>query len=110
MDIINELKKRAENLEESLIDIHIKTEGKVSLTECYSMPYKIRQIYYKEIEFSENTILNLHEMMMKYSGDPSAGQYKKDNNLITEVDREGNRRIRFKPISAKETPKEQWSN
>lgn len=47
MDIINELKKRAENLEESLIDIHIKTEGKVSLTECYSMPYKIRQIYYK---------------------------------------------------------------
>ena len=60
---------------------------------------------YKEIEFSENTILNLHEMMMKYSGDPSAGQYKKDNNLITEVDREGNRRIRFKPISAKETPK-----
>lgn len=47
MDVIGELKKRAENFEELLIDIHIKTEGKLSLMECYSMPYKVRQMYYK---------------------------------------------------------------
>ena len=41
---------------------------------------------YKEIEFSENTILNLHEMMMKYSGDPSAGQYKIYKKIVILID------------------------
>lgn len=58
-DIINELKKRAKDFEESIIDIHIKTEGKVSLLECYSLPYKIRQIYYKKYnEYQEKKEAN----------------------------------------------------
>ena len=60
---------------------------------------------YEEIEFNENTILKLHETMMNYSGIEYGGKYKKDDNLIIEEDKEGNRRVRFKPVSAKETPK-----
>lgn len=62
-------------------------------------------IHYKELEFSENTILKLHETMMSYSGYEYGGKYKTDDNLIIEEDNEGNRKVRFKPISAKETPK-----
>lgn len=60
---------------------------------------------FEDIEFSENTILRLHEIMMSYSGYEYAGKYKIDDNLIIEEDKEGNRKIRYKPVSAKETPK-----
>ena len=60
---------------------------------------------FENIEFSENTILRLHEIMMSYSGYEYAGKYKIDDNLIIEEDKEGNRKIRYKPVSAKETPK-----
>ena len=42
---------------------------------------------------------------MAYSGYEYGGQYKTEDNLIIEEDKDGNRKIRFKPISAKETPK-----
>ena len=42
---------------------------------------------------------------MSYSGYEYAGKYKIDDNLIIEEDKEGNRKIRYKPVSAKETPK-----
>ncbi|MBQ3145710.1 MAG: Fic family protein [Clostridia bacterium] len=60
---------------------------------------------YKDIDFNENTILRLHEMMMSYSGYEYSGKYKIDDNLIIEEDKEGNRKVRFKPVSAQETPK-----
>lgn len=60
---------------------------------------------YEEIDFSEETVLRLHEMMMSYTGNENSGKYKTDNNLIIEQDEEGNRKVRFKPVSAKETPK-----
>ncbi|MBE5812313.1 MAG: Fic family protein [Clostridiales bacterium] len=59
---------------------------------------------YKDIEFNETTILKLHEMMMSYSGYEHGGKYKTDNNLIIEEDSEGNRKVRFTPTTAKETP------
>lgn len=62
-------------------------------------------LHYGELDFSENTVLRLHEIMMSYSNYEYAGKYKAENNLIIEEDGEGNRKIRFKPISAKETPK-----
>lgn len=61
-------------------------------------------LYYEEIEFSEKTILKLHEMMMSYSGE-NGGKYKTNDNLIIEEDVNGNRKVRFKPVPAKETPK-----
>ena len=33
------------------------------------------------------------------------GQYKTDDNVILEVDADGNHRVRFRPISAADTPK-----
>lgn len=62
-------------------------------------------MHYDQIEFNESTILRLHEIMMSYSGYEYGGKYKTDNNLIIEQDEEGNRKIRFKPISAEETSK-----
>lgn len=60
---------------------------------------------YKTIEFNESTILKLHEILMSYSGDEYAGKYKNEDNVILEIDSYGNRKIRFRPISAKETSK-----
>ena len=60
---------------------------------------------YKIMEFNENTILRLHKMMMSYSGNEYGGEYKNEDNIILEIDNEGNRRVRFRPTSAEETPK-----
>jgi len=59
---------------------------------------------YEKMEFSQDTILRLHEIMMSYTGYEDAGKYKTNENLIIEEDEQGNRKVRFKPLSAKETP------
>ena len=61
-------------------------------------------LHYEDIEFNENTILRLHEILMSYTGSEDAGKYKINNNYIIEEDRQGNRKVRFKPLNAKETP------
>ncbi len=60
---------------------------------------------YENIDFSEETILSLHEIMMNYTAYEYAGKYKINDNYIIEQDKEGNRKIRFTPTSAKDTPK-----
>ena len=60
--------------------------------------------HYEEIEIRENTILRLHEIMISYIVTEDAGKYKVNENYIIEEDKEGNRKIRFKPLSVKETP------
>ena len=42
--------------------------------------------------------------MMSYTGVEDAGQYKINQNYIVEEDKQGNRKMRFKPLDAKETP------
>lgn len=61
-------------------------------------------LHYKDIELSENTILRLHEIMMSYTGAEDAGKYKINENYIVEEDKDGNRKMRFKPLGSKETP------
>lgn len=61
-------------------------------------------LHYNDIEFNEETILRLHEIMMSYTGAEDAGKYKTNNNYIIEEDYQGNRKIRFKPLEAKQTP------
>ena len=61
-------------------------------------------LHYKDIEFSEKTILRLHDIMMNYTGVEDAGKYKVNQNYIIEEDKQGNRKMRFKPLDAKETP------
>lgn len=55
------------------------------------------------IDFRGRDILRLHAMMMGLSGDPLAGKFKAEDNVIMEVDKEGRRRIRFRPTPAEET-------
>lgn len=59
---------------------------------------------YKDIEFNEDNILKLHKMMMLYTGNDFEGKYKIENNVISQIDKNGNRTIRFRPVPAKETP------
>ena len=55
------------------------------------------------IDFRERDILRLHEIMMSLAGYEYGGQYKTDDNVILEVDADGNRRVRFRPTPAAET-------
>ena len=57
------------------------------------------------IDFRQGDILRLHEIMMSFAGYEYGGQYKTDDNVILEIDADGNRCVRFRPTSASETPK-----
>lgn len=58
---------------------------------------------YENIDFRGSHILRLHEMMMSIAGYEYGGQYKTDDNVILEIDADGNRKVRFRPIPAAET-------
>lgn len=60
---------------------------------------------FEHIDFRKRDILRLHEMMMSFAGYEYGGQYKTDDNVILEMDSDGNRRVRFRPAPADETPK-----
>lgn len=61
-------------------------------------------IEYNDLDFTEETILKLHEIMMNYTTYEYSGKYKINNNYIIEEDKQGNRKVRFTPTSDKETP------
>ena len=64
----------------------------------------IIHLNYDSIDFRERDILLLHETMMSQTGYEYGGKYKTDDNVILETDAAGNRKVRFRPISAAETP------
>lgn len=58
---------------------------------------------YRNISFSVNNILYLHSIMLAYAGTDFAGKFKTEDNVILEIDHNGNRKIRFRPTPAAET-------
>lgn len=58
---------------------------------------------YDNYDFRQKDILFFHKTMLSFAGDIYGGEYKKVDNLIVEVDSAGNRKVRFKPISSKDT-------
>ena len=58
---------------------------------------------YQALTFCRRDILMLHRTMMAVAGDDLAGRYKQTDNIILEIDAQGNRRIRFRPVPAEET-------
>ncbi|MCX5775459.1 MAG: Fic family protein [Firmicutes bacterium] len=56
-------------------------------------------------QFRETTIFDYHRMMLAPAGLPFRGQYKETDNVIMQVNAQGERSIRFQPLSARETPK-----
>ena len=64
---------------------------------------------YEHIDFRQSDILRLHEMMMSFAGYAYGGQYKTDDNVILEIDADGNRRVRFRQRQQVK-PRKQWSS
>lgn len=58
---------------------------------------------YQNLDFCEQDILSLHQILFTHVPNDSGGQYKTNDNVILEIDKDGNRRIRFTPVSADET-------
>ncbi len=58
---------------------------------------------YAHIDFRQRDILDLHRMLMSVAGYEYGGWYKTDDNVILEVDADGNRKVRFRPAPAQET-------
>lgn len=59
---------------------------------------------YEYIPIKSNMLLQLHQMLYKYSGLSFAGKFKNSDNIIQEEDVEGHKFVRFKPLPAWETP------
>lgn len=70
----------------------------------YRDALNIIHLNFDSIDFRERDILLLHETMMSQAGYEYSGKYKTDDNVILETDAAGNRKIRFRPISAADTP------
>lgn len=58
---------------------------------------------YGNIQFNENTVLSLHRTLLSLTDYNYGGTYKTDDNVILEIDSQGNKRIRFAPVPAEET-------
>ncbi len=56
------------------------------------------------IPLRPNTLLQLHRDLYKFSGRSMGGRFKDSDNLIEEWDPSGGKRVRFRPLSAFETP------
>lgn len=59
---------------------------------------------YEYIPPKPSTILQLHRDLYKFGSYDVGGKYKSADNIIEEEDEQGNKFVRFKPVSAWETP------
>ena len=59
---------------------------------------------FKFIDINQNTILQLHRDLYKYTGYSYGGKFKNSQNFIEEENEKGEKKIRFKPLSPVETP------
>ena len=58
---------------------------------------------YEHMDLNEDTIKSLHKMMEEEADPLEAGRYKTHDNMIMEYFPDGTRRVRFKPVSSKDT-------
>lgn len=58
---------------------------------------------YENIQFNENTVLSLHRTLLSLTDYNYGGTYKTDDNVILEIDNQGNKKVRFAPVPAEET-------
>ena len=59
---------------------------------------------YNFIDINQNTILQLHRDLYKYTGYSYGGKFKNSQNYIEEENEKGKKKIRFTPLSPVETP------
>ncbi len=75
------------------------TEGEIA---GYRDALNAVHLNHDNLDLRESDILRLHETMMQISGYEYGGQYKTGDNYIIEEDKDGNRKVRFRPTSANE--------
>lgn len=59
---------------------------------------------YEYIPIRSNYLLQLHDDLYKFTGLSVGGKYKSVDNVIAEIDVNGNKSIRFQPVEAWQTP------
>lgn len=59
---------------------------------------------YEHIPLKTSFVLQLHRDLYKFENNIDGGRFKSNDNVIEEEDKAGNRRIRFVPVPAWETP------
>ena len=69
----------------------------------YKDALKLVHTEYSSLEIEEDTICMFHKMIEEHTSTSEAGIYKKNNNIIMEYNSDGTRRVRFKPVNARET-------
>lgn len=57
-----------------------------------------------EMTLNEELVLNLHRILLNQTELPYGGRYKTEDNIIRETYPDGTSRVRWAPVSAKETP------
>ena len=75
------------------------TEGEIA---GYRDALNLIHLHHDKLDFRQSDILKLHETIMKFTDYEYGGKYKVSDNYIIEQDKDGNRRIRFKPTPASE--------
>ncbi len=60
---------------------------------------------YSDLNMDADLIKEFHRMIMQDAEPSAAGNYKTTDNMILEIDNEGHRRVRFRPVPAEETAK-----
>ena len=75
------------------------TEGEIA---GYRDALNTVHLHHGTLDFRQSDILGLHEALMQVTGYEFGGRYKTYDNYIIEQDKDGNRRIRFKPTPASE--------
>ena len=75
------------------------TEGEIA---GYRDALNAVHLYHDTMDFRQKDILSLHETMMQIAGYEYGGEYKTNDNYIIEEDKNGTRRIGFRPTPADE--------
>lgn len=68
----------------------------------YSDALDIVHTSFEHLKFDEDTLLMLHAEMLKFSDSDYVGHYKKDENIILAIDKQGRRSVRFKPVASED--------
>ena len=59
---------------------------------------------YESISVDESAVLNLHNILLSHTEFSMRGRYKREDNIIRERYPDGTSRVRWTPVSAKDTP------
>lgn len=59
---------------------------------------------YDYVQVKSGTILQLHRDLYRFMGVEAGGYFKTADNVIAEMDNNGNKKVRFNPVPAWETP------